>query len=318
MNFVGTDARPGLKTVFSLMVLALVLLPACQKSSSDPSLPGWPGAAGGASPQPLPMEDNPAFLEAYYKVFNLLTAEGGAGDEQAIAELQRFVSDPATPRWGKVMALVDLAALGFKHGNADLGLGSFEKAVDEGFNDFIFVHQTDCLKSYFSDPRFQAAYGRMTISPADRHEMTWLHQEYMATNHDTSMMITANMNRKDEDRTGIVQVDLPTRPTGSITLIGLRQVLRLVQRYQRDLVAQSDQSRIMHLMNRNIIDNMNPSSGSYGYGNDPGEQRRRSSLAAQQRFEQHRADIARRQYNPPGNLSESPEPVPPLGSLQLQ
>lgn len=306
--------RPGISShpwSSYAIILTLTAIVAAGSGCSRSSGPNDPPPAD----EPVSSESAAAYFQTYYGIFTLLTG-GAATIPAATAELQKLTVDSAAPRWVKVLAFSDLAVLDLGRQEVDQGLANFEQAVKLGFNDIFTIRQLTQFQTVFALPRFQEIYGRMKISPADLNELTWLHGEMQAISADTGAMIRDNMGRVDSEFTEVAQVALPTRKPQSPTVEGIRMVLLMLQRYQKEMVAQSDQSRINHQLQMNIIGNM--PSGSYGNQDAALKQAQKTQAIqeslrqAQRQAEQRRQALDRRQFQEPAGLSTRPEPVPPL------
>ncbi|MEK7484690.1 MAG: tetratricopeptide repeat protein [Planctomycetota bacterium] len=180
--------------------------------------------------------------------------------DQAISVYQQILqSNP--PAWAQVGAYYGLFFAYTMKNQTDLALNALEKGIQAGMNDFVAIHDEPAYRVFFQNPRFIQLYNQMRISQADTMELYWIYSEFQAINHETIMLITANMNRKDSDYTEVFQVDIPTRTPQCSTLLLGREYVRYLQNVQKNQVLQSDISRLNHLMQMNIINNM-PSGGT--------------------------------------------------------
>lgn len=275
-------------------------------------------AAGLLALPGLAQHDPLAMMDALVKVSNLSSEKK---HEEAIAELGKLLAVQGTPRWFVSSCHFTLAAEQLRLGRTDAALDSLEKSIETGFDNYVNLHEVDANRPLFTNERFQKLYARMKISAADVRELFWLKAEIQQTFHETNMMITENIGRQDRDQTGIPQITPPDRPTTSVAVETYRVQLRWAQRFQVNMVRQSDQSRVQHLINQAITRSM-PSGGP-----DDAARRRqmelrqqeeelRSRLAAQQRYQaRYRAAVAR-QFRLPEGTGTTPEPCPPLGSLK--
>ncbi len=217
------------------------------------------------------------------------------------------------PAWARCEALFGEAAALLCLGETDLGMARLEAAAAAGYADPFSFHEV-IPRELWQDPRVAAVYGSMQLSPHDLHELLWLRAELSAVQHDATMMTTHNIGRKDDGTTQLAHVDVPNRPTSSPTVAGYRLTLIYLQRWQANVVMQSDQARVSHLVNMEIIENM-------GTPRDPGlklQEVQRSRLAAAERDRVHLATIEARQYVAPAGADGAPQPLPDLGSLELE
>lgn len=264
-----------------------------------------------------------ALAQAQSNTFNKLIENGqliqNQQYQQALDSYQQILRDPALPQWLRHEVYAGLACACFGAGQPETGLAAFSKAVTAGFNNFIAVHQLAVLKPLFNNPKFREAYASMRISEADQRELYWLYSEIQSVSHDTRMMITENTNRPDDDWTTVPQSAIPARQPQSPTILVMREMLRTVQAMQRNMVRQSDQSRMNHNMQMGVIANY-PSggrpSGSYP-GVDPQEKVRESRRQAGLRAQARQLEVAKRQFLLPPGVSTSLQPCPALGSIDV-
>lgn len=172
------------------------------------------------------------------------------------------------------------------------------KAVSLGYADCFFLRTDANLKKL---PGAAAVVARAKMSPADFEEMVWVYKEVMAIGHDTRMMITQNINRKDRDWTQIYTVKIPARRTSNVSLMLARWAIVYMQSWQRNMVMRSDQSRIMHLTNRTIINNMGRGNNTYRQQQELMSSRRIALYNARSR--QRAVDA--RAFRPSGKSSRS-------------
>jgi hypothetical protein len=185
-------------------------------------------------------------------------------------------------------------------GNPAQAIADLQRSAQLGLDDCFFL-RGETFKALQGQPGMQALVAQVKQSPADFKESVWQLSEVMAINHDTSMMITENMNRKDHDWTQVPQAALPTRPTRSPTLLTGRQFLAALQKYQRSMVMHSDQSRMSHLNSVMVLNNMG--SGNNGPSNFDVQQSRNR---AQQAFLSRQAAVNQRGFNLPPGTSTTP------------
>lgn len=234
--------------------------------------------------------------------------------QQAIDSYIKVVQNPSLAPWQDSASYADLAYLYFTVKQGDAALDAFEKAVQLGYDDFVAVHEQAAFKPYYGNARFKAAYGKMRISPADTFEIYWLSGEIQSAVHDMTMMIQENTGRKDAVFTEVPQQQISIRKTTSVGVMTNRMVLDIVQGMQRDNVRQSDLSRINHLLQMGIINQMPGGDGSNTAATtkEVQESRRRADDQARQRQQA----IAKRRFVLPAGISTTPGPVPALGGTK--
>jgi hypothetical protein len=164
-----------------------------------------------------------------------------------------------------------------------------------GLDDCWLLRNTT-LWNLRTDPTMQGILSRVRQAPADYHEVGWHQAEIRLILHDTSMMITENMNRKDSAWTVVPRSALPTRVTKSTGANVMRMLTHALQLHQQRTVMRSDQTRINHLTNLNIIRNLPGSRGGVDY-----HAIRMSQLQAQQRAQARAAAVQARAYRPGGH-----------------
>lgn len=235
--------------------------------------------------------------------------------QQAIDAYKKIIQDPSLAQWQRSASYADLTYLYFNLKQTDAGLGAFEKAVQLGFDDFLSIHQQPAFKSYFSNDRFKTAYSKMRMSMADMTELVWLSAEAQSAVHDMTMMIQENTGRKDALFTEIPQQQIPTRKTSSVGVLTNRMVLEMIQQMQRENVRQSDLSRINHLMQMKISNQM---PGSVQNPAASEKEVQESSRKADDMALQRKQAVEKRRFVLPAGASNAPVPVPPLGSLKMQ
>lgn len=177
-----------------------------------------------------------------------LTSKGCA---DRIPKLKAIASN--APRGARADLNMSIAECYLELGNGAAAARHARKAVGLGFSDCFYLKNNKTIQKLNG---IAAIKRRVRMSPADYHEMAWLFAESMKINHDTSMMITENMNRKDGDQTVVPVSTLPTRSTRNASILLARAVILVLQNHQRFMVRRSDNSRIKHLVNMNIINNM--------------------------------------------------------------
>lgn len=235
----------------------------------------------------------------------------------AIAGYKKLLQSPNLEKWQESGADADLAYLYVLTKQPDAAMSAFEQAVQLGYDDFLTLHQLPLFRSYFTNPRFRAAYAKMKISQADSAELYWLKGEIQSAIHDMSMMITENMNRKDDAFTQVPQQQIPTRKTNSVAVMVNRLVLSLIQTMQTNNVHESDVSRINHLITMGIIAHMPSGDGSSSnWSTDNTQEILESKRQADERARQRSQSIASRRFSLPAGASTTLQPCPPLGSIE--
>jgi hypothetical protein len=164
---------------------------------------------------------------------------------EAIEGYEKFLQSAPKPLHGPVQ--FEMATLHAGLGETEKALKMMQKSIESGFDDCIAVAQYTEWKSIKSNPQFQSLHEKIRISEADLKELYWLKAEIEHVNHDTKMMITENMNRKDTHLTTIPQSGLPVRPTSSTGVLFNRELLKIMHEVQRFYVMQSDQARMEHV-----------------------------------------------------------------------
>lgn len=178
-----------------------------------------------------------------------------------------------------------------RSGNTAAGARALSRALRLGFGDCFYLKNDAAMKKL---PNYTAALRSVRISPADMHELRWAVSEVTAISHDTKMMIVANMNRKDTGSTLVFPTTIPSRHTSNKTVLLYRWLLLHLMQNQRMMVMRSDQSRIRHLTNMNIIRNMGTG------GSNSARMRMMSVRIAQQAARRRKASVAARAYHAKG------------------
>jgi tetratricopeptide (TPR) repeat protein len=224
------------------------------------------------------------------------------------------------PEWVKNAVFIEKMFMYLQQNKTDEALNAFSQGISYGFNDYLFLHEKPEFRVLFQNKRFQQLYQSMRISPADHAELLWLKAEFQQVNHETTMMITENMGRPDEDYTSVPLAAIPTRVPQSSTILVQRELLNYVQLQQKNTVLQSDISRKMHNTNMNIIGNIpsgTDSTQDYWAQQEKLRKIQESSLQANQRAERRRQAIVERRFILAGGTSTIPQACPPLGSIDL-
>jgi hypothetical protein len=202
---------------------------------------------------------------------------------EAIAGYEKFLQSAPKPLHGPVQ--FEMATLHAGLGNTEKALKMMQQSIESGFDDCIAVAQYTEWKSIQSNPQFQTLHGKIRISEADLKELYWLKAEIEHVNHDTKMMITENMNRKDTHMTTIPQSELPLRPTASSGVLFNRELLKIMHEVQRFYVMQSDKARMEHVTAMSVI---------AGGGTSEAEILQSARLADHAAQERQRAILARK------------------------
>lgn len=222
---------------------------------------------------------------------------------------------PGVPTWIWVASLTETAAYYLKKQDIPRTLQALQLAIQQGYDDYYLFVEEPSWKQLHNNPGFQKLYAAMKMSPADQHEYFWLIRERKHVQHETTMLITHNIGRKDTQMTSVYQVPLPNRPTTSFAITSRRWWLAWQQNVERAMVMSSDLSRRSHLLNMQIIRNI-------GSGNSYRQQYlhrmagMNSLRLAQARARQQQLAAIQRQYRLPVGISTEPQALPPLSSFQ--
>src|SRR5918912_2324654 len=165
---------------------------------------------------------------------------------EAISGYQSLQAQPGTPAWLKAGCEYEIAELYGMLNETDNAIAALSRAVQLGFDDCVTPRASQHLASALKTPKGAQALAGMKITEADFRELVWLKSEVEQAEHDTRMMITENINRVDQQPTEIPQAQLPTRQTTSAGVLYWRQLLRLIQKVQREFVTKSDIERMRH------------------------------------------------------------------------
>lgn len=174
------------------------------------------------------------------------------------------------------------------------------QAVELGYSDCYFLRSDEHMKSLAGTPGYDAVLAKLKTSLADVQETAWTVAEYQAVFHDTSMMITEEMNRVDSEITKVSQSAVPTRPTTSASVVAGRAMLLAVQRYQQVAVLQADKQRVEHNTSMGIIESMGDGAG----GGTSDLRIRQSRLAAADAAGARRRAVEARAFKPSGASTE--------------
>jgi hypothetical protein len=218
----------------------------------------------------------------------------------ALANLAKEAEAAGQPGWTAVL-LANVAGCLAEQGELDQAMVRLTRAVDLGLTDCFYLRTDPQMKKLAGRDDFAGLLDRIRTSPADVHEIAWQAAEMQAIMHDTSMMISENMNRVDGDQTVVPQSALPTRDTRDPAVIAGRLLLSSLQAHQKGMVLQSDQSRISHNVNMNIIDNMGDGTGG---GRSSPQRVQQSRMLAQQAAQQRAQQVAQRAFKDSGASTE--------------
>ncbi|MEO3782354.1 hypothetical protein ABGB12_03425 [Actinocorallia sp. B10E7] len=224
------------------------------------------------------------------------------------------------PRWMEGLLHALLADACGRLGNTADGIEHFRAAVATGWNDCVAAVTEPGLAALSAAPEHREVYRRITVSPADLEELRWIHAERANIDHDTGMMITENVGRKDGSPTEVPQVLLPTRTPDGLGVPAARAMLRLRQRGQLHAVLTSDTLRRSHLTSMAVIGNIGSSPfggsgfggsgfGGMGFGSQAMEAASSQALA-NSRAVTRRAAVRARSFCPTIGLSTLPAPAP--------
>jgi hypothetical protein len=216
---------------------------------------------------------------------------------EAINDYKNLEARPGTPAWLKAGCEYEIADLYGTLNETDNAVTALSQAVQLGFDDCISPRASEHLTAALKTPKGAQALAAMKITEADFRELVWLKAEVDQAEHDTRMMIIANMNRADQQATEVPQAQLPTRHTASAGVLYWRQLLLLMQKVQREYVQRSDLERIKHAATMGMINGGASQSAVL-------ESAQRARVAAEAR----KAEIRRRAFVPVTTTSDQPKP----------
>src|ERR1043166_6132098 len=179
---------------------------------------------------------------------------------EAINGYKILESQPGAPDWLKAASEYEIAELYAQLSDTDNAIAALNNAVQLGFDDCLAPRSSKPLATILTNPKATQVLAGMKISEGDFRELVWLKSEVEHADHDTRMMITANINRLDRQSTEIPQAQLPTRPTHSAGGLYCGQPLLMIQKVQRQFVMKSDQERIKHAATMGVIDGIDRKS----------------------------------------------------------
>src|ERR1041384_4989481 len=215
---------------------------------------------------------------------------------EAINGYKRLESQPGAPDWLKAASEYEIAELYGQLNDTDNAIAALNNAVQLGFDDCLAPRSSKPLATVLKDPKATQVLAGMKITEGDFRELVWLKSEVEHADHDARMMITANINRLDQQFTEIPQAQLPTRPTHSAGVLYWRQQLLMIQKVQREFVMKSDQQRMKHAATMAGIGGISQSAAL--------ESARQARAIAEPR----EGEIRKRAFVPAPTSSEQPKP----------
>src|ERR1041385_8287047 len=229
-----------------------------------------------------------------------LSELGSSQYREAINGYKRLESQPGAPDWLKAGAEYEIAELYGELGETDNAIAALNNAVQLGFDDCLTPRTSKHLATVLKNPKATQVLAGMKINEGDFRELVWLKSEVEHADHDARMMITANINRLDQQWTEIPQAQLPTRPTHSAGVLYWREQLLMIQKVQRQFVMKSDQERIKHAATMAVLGGTSQSAVL--------ESARQALAAAESR----KAEILKRAFVPLPTSSAAPKPCSEL------
>ncbi|HZI47869.1 MAG TPA: hypothetical protein VFD75_08715, partial [Pyrinomonadaceae bacterium] len=175
-------------------------------------------------------------------------------------------------------------------------IAALNNAVQLGYDDCLTPRTSKRLATVLKNPKATQVLAGMKMTEGDFRELFWLKSEVEHADHDARMMITANINRVDQQSTEIPQAQLPTRPTHSAGVLYWRQQLLMIQRVQTEFVQKSDEQRMKHAATMAVIGGTSQSAVL------------QSARQAQAAAESRKADIRRRAFVPAPTSSDQLKP----------
>ena len=215
---------------------------------------------------------------------------------EAIDGYKRLESQPGAPNWLKAASEYEIAELYGQLNDTDNAIAALNNAVQLSFDDCLAPRSSKPLATVLKDPKATQVLAGMKITEGDFRELVWLKSEVEHADHDARMMITANINRLDQQWTEIPQAQLPTRPTHSAGVLYWREQLLMIQKVQRQFVMKSDQERIKHAATMGVIDGISQSAVL------------ESARQARATAESRKAEILKRAFVPVTTSSDRPRP----------
>lgn len=224
----------------------------------------------------------------------------GAGLQDVVARAAALGPDGT---WLVAAGHACLSELALVRGEADRGILHLDVAVTAGFNDCVALHAAH-LRPLHHDPRFQALYQRMRVTPADLDEFLWLHQEMQLMAQDAQKATVDNIGRLDTGVSLLPQAPMPTREPNTPGILITRIDLAAVQTALRQAALKLEFQRSSGNTSLSLIDD----SWDYSHA-------RRDAWDADALESQYlRAAEARAFVERPG-AGTMLIPCPPLGSI---
>jgi hypothetical protein len=225
-----------------------------------------------------------------------LSELGNQQYREAINGYKRLESQPGTPDWLKAGSEYEIGELYGELNETDNAIAALNNAVQLGFDDCLTPRTSKRLATVLKNPKAIQVLAGMKITEGDFRELVWLKSEVEHAEHDGRMMITANINRVDQQWTEIPQAQLPTRPTHSAGVLYWRQQLLLIQKVQRQFVLKSDEQRMAHAATMGVLAGVSQSAVL------------ESARQAQALAEARKAEIRERAFVPVTTSSDRPKP----------
>src|ERR1043165_10005855 len=122
---------------------------------------------------------------------------------EAIDGYKQLESQPGAPDWLKAASEYEIAELYGQLNDTDNAIAALNNAVQLGFDDCLAPRSSKPLATVLKDPRAIQVLAGMKITEGDFRELVWLKSEVEHADHDARMMITANINRLDQQFTEV-------------------------------------------------------------------------------------------------------------------
>ncbi|MEU8925045.1 hypothetical protein AB0D10_29600 [Kitasatospora sp. NPDC048545] len=158
----------------------------------------------------------------------LTKGPAGAGTRGVHDVIARATALGPDGTWLAAAGHASLADAAIAHGQADQAILHLEAAVAGGYNDCVALHIAPA-RPLHHDPRFQALYRRMRITPADLDEFFWLHQEMQISVREARQATVDNIGRLDTGVSLLPQAPLPTREPNTLGVMITRIDLAATQ-----------------------------------------------------------------------------------------
>ncbi len=166
--------------------------------------------------------------------------------KEAIEGYMQLIQSQDTPAWLRGPLYLQITSIYAGDGSKEEALAALDQAVKSGYDDCLEIEQDKNMDALRGDARFTAIVGRIRESQADYQEAFWLKAEALTVDHETKMLITANINRVDHDFTSIIQSQIPTRETSSPGVLYMRELVRIWQGFEKRVILKADGLRIQH------------------------------------------------------------------------